>query len=129
MIYIGKIEKDNFRMITEKIVTDEVVLTNRQIEHIKERHQNDVINYFKYLKDIVEKPDYIIKDAHPNTAFIIKQFKDEGKYFQLILRLCSELENIDYKNSIITFLKISQRKYNQYIRNKEIVWKNIDKEE
>ena len=30
---------------------------------------------------------------------------------------------------IITFLKISEKKYNQYLRNKEIVWRKVDKKE
>ena len=32
-------------------------------------------------------------------------------------------DNKNYKNSIITFLKVGKKKYNQYLKNKEIVWK------
>ena len=108
-------------MITKDITTEEVILTDRQVEHIKQRHPKDYENYFKYIKSIIEEPDYIIRDLKPNTGFLIKQFIREGKSFQLILRLHTSNDKEEYKNSIITFLKISQKKFKQYVRNKEIV--------
>lgn len=129
MHYIGRIDKEKFKLITNDITTDIVVLTNKQIEHIKERHPNDYEQYFRYFKEIVENPDYIIRDSHPNTAFILKEIIKENKKFQLILRLHTGQDKKDYKNSIITFLKVSEKKYNQYLRNKEILWKKLDENE
>lgn len=127
--YIGKIDKNKFKDITDDITTDEVILTDKQVEHIKERHPNDYEQYFKYLKDIVENPDYIIRDTKPNTGFLLKEFTEDDKRFQLILRLHTSDDNKEYKNSIITFLKVSEKKYKQYLRNKEIIWKKLDKNE
>lgn len=127
--YIGKIDKARFKNITEDITTDEVILTDRQVEHIKERHPNDYEQYFKYIKDIVENPDYIVRDTKPNTGFLLKEFTEDDKRFQLILRLHTSDDNKEYKNSIITFLKVSEKKYKQYLRNKEIIWKKLDKDE
>lgn len=127
--YIGRIDREKFKEITEDITTDEVILTNKQVEHIKERHPNDYEQYFKYFKEIVENPDYIIRDTKPNTGFLLKEFVEENKRFQLILRLHTTNDNKEYKNSIITFLKVGEKKYNQYLRNKEIVWKKLDKDE
>lgn len=123
MQYIGKINRELFVKISNNIITDDVVLTDRQLEHIKERHPNDFEQYFKHIKDIVEKPDYIIRDAKPNTGFLLKEFLKEDKRFQLILRLHTSEDDRSYKNSIITFLKVGKKKYNQYLRNKEIIWK------
>lgn len=127
--YIGRIDREKFKEITRDITTDEVILTNKQVEHIKERHPNDYEQYFKYFKEIVENPDYIIRDAKPNTGFLLKEFVEENKRFQLILRLHTTNDNKEYRNSIITFLKVGEKKYNQYLRNKEIVWKKLDKDE
>lgn len=69
MQYIGKIEKEKFKLISKDITTEEVVITDKQIEHIKERHPNDYERYFCYIKEIIENPDYIIKDVKPNTGF------------------------------------------------------------
>ena len=106
-----------------------MILTDKQVEHIKERHPNDYELYFKFIKEIVENPDYIIRDNKPNTGFLLKTFLKEDKRFQLILRLHTSDDIKEYKNSIITFLKINRKKYNQYLRNKEIVWKRLDKNE
>lgn len=127
--YIGKIDKEKYRLITEDITTDEVILTDKQVEHIKTRHPNDYEQYFKYIKEIVENPDYIIRDTKPNTGFLLKEFNKDNKSFQLILRLHTSNDNKEYKNSIITFLKVGEKKYKQYLRNKEIVWKKLDKNE
>lgn len=129
MQYIGKIDRKKFVEISKDISVDDVILTEKQIEHIKERHPNDYELYFKYIKEIVEEPDYIIRDTKPNTGFLLKEFVKEDKKFQLILRLHTNEDVLGHKNSIITFLKINSKKYNQYLRNKEIVWRRVDKNE
>lgn len=129
MQYIGKIDKNKYKLITEYITTEEVILTDRQIEHIKERHPNNYEQYCKYIKAIIEDPDYIIRDDRPNTGFLLKEFVEDNKRFQLILRLNTSNDNKEYKNSIITFFKVSEKKYKQYLRNKKIVWKKLDKSE
>ena len=129
MQYIGRIDRRKFIEISKDISVEDVILTEKQIEHIKERHPNDYELYFKYIKEIVEDPDYIIRDTKPNTGFLLKEFVKEDKRFQLILRLHTNEDVLGYKNSIITFLKINSKKYNQYLRNKEIVWRRVDKNE
>ena len=129
MQYIGKIDRSKFAEISGDILVEEVILTDKQIEHIKERHPNDYERYYIYMKEIVENPDYILRDIKPNTGFLLKEFVEEDKRFQLILRLHTSEDFKEYKNSIITFLKINKKKYNQYLRNKEIVWKKLDKHE
>ena len=123
MEYIGKIDLNKFKVISKDIDTEDVILTDKQIEHIKYRHPNDYEQYFKYIKKIVENPDYIIRDTKPNTGFLLKEFIEQDKRFQLILRLHTSQDKKEYKNSIITFLKIGKKKYEQYLRNKEILWK------
>lgn len=38
---VGKIDKNIYKCITTDIVTDEVIITDERIQHIKERHPND----------------------------------------------------------------------------------------
>ena len=59
----------------------------------------------------------------PNTAFVLKSVKDQGSNIQLILRLKTSDYPEGYKNSIITFLKIDQKKWEKYLRNKKILFK------
>lgn len=93
MQYIGKIDKEKYKLITEDITTEDVILTDKQVEHIKERHPKDYEQYFKYISEIVENPDYIIRDTKPNTGFLLKEFLDKNKRFQLILRLHTRGDN------------------------------------
>ena len=129
MQYIGKIDKEKFKNITDDITTEDVVLTEKQVDHIKERHPNDYEKYFKYFSQIIENPDYIIRDTMRNTGILLKEIVEKDERFQLILRLHTNEDNPEYKNSIITFFKLSKKKYNQYLRNKEIVWKRLDNNE
>ena len=87
MHIIGKIDIEIYRCVTADIQTSDVIITQQQIEHIQERHPNDYERYFKYVNEILESPDYILEANKPNTAFILKHICDNGKNYQLILRL------------------------------------------
>ena len=122
MHVIGKIDREIYRCISGNIVTDEVINTDVQIKHIKERHPNDYEQFSKYFAEIIAEPDYILEANRPNTAFVLKKIEIEKMHFQLILRLKTSSDPQNYKNSIITFLKIDQRKWEKYLRNKKILY-------
>ena len=120
---IGKIDKSIYKCVTDNIVTDEVIITNNQIRHIKERHPNDYERFSGYFSQIVESPDYIIKANKPNTALILKEIKSNGEVFKTVLRLVTSKDDPTYKNSIITFMKIDNKEWNRLLRNKTILYK------
>lgn len=121
---IGKIDREIYKCITEDIVTDEVIITNERIKHIKERHPNDYERYYEYLKEIVEHPNYIVEANKPNTALILKEIiESEEKQFKTILRLRTSTDNPSFKNSIITFMKVNEKEWSRLIRNKKILYK------
>lgn len=129
MEYIANLDRKKFKAITNNIDTEEVILTNNQMQHIKERHPNDYESYYMYIKEIIEKPDYIMKDKYPDTAILLKEIEQTDKKFYLVLRLHTNKDKIGYKNSIITFWKIGKSKYGQYLRTKQIVYKSLDIDE
>ena len=121
---VGKIDKNIYSCITDDIVTDEVIITDERIQHIKDRHPDDYERYYSYLKVIVEQPDYIIETNKPKTALILKEITgSENEQFKTVLRLTTSTDNPDYKNSIITFMKINNKEWNRLIRNKTILYK------
>lgn len=122
--YIGKIDRNIYKCVTEDIKTDEVIITNNQIQHIKDRHPNDYERYFKYAEEIISAPDYILEANKPNTAFILKHITDSGKNYEMILRLKTSKDPDEYKNSIITFLKVEEKRYRRYLRTKKILYKS-----
>lgn len=120
---IGKIDRNIYKCITDDIVTDEVIITDRQIQHIKDRHHNNYERFSKYFFEIVAAPDYIIKANRPKTALILKEIKDDGEIFKAVLRLATSTDEIGYKNSIITFMKIDLKEWRRLLKNKEILYK------
>ena len=123
MQYIGKINIEIYKVITEDIATDEVIITEERIAHIKERHPNDYEKYSKYIAEILEHPDYILESDKPKTAFVLKEIVENSKTFKLILRLKTSADPENYKNSVITFMKINQTEYKRLIKNKKVLYK------
>ena len=122
--FIGRLDKDIYKCVTDDIVTDEVVITAKQIEHIQERHLNAFDKYEQYLEEIVRNPDYIIESPKPNTAIVLKEIiTDDDKRFKTIVRLITSTDDPAYKNSIITFMRISEKDWNRILRNKNILYK------
>ena len=131
MQYIGKIKIELFKEISKNIITNEVVLTDKQREHIKERHPEILKKYEKYFTEIIEKPDYILKDnARENTALLLKTIKEVNKKDEnvgnvnLVLRLAVEGEDKNNKNSIITCIPIGKNRLKSYKNNGKIVYKS-----
>lgn len=123
MYIVGKIDRNIYKCITDDIVTEDVIITDERISHIKERHPNDYERYYKYMREVIEKPDFIISGNKPNTALILKEFSYGDEQFKTILRLITSFDNTNFKNSIITFMKINNREWKRLLRNKEILYK------
>lgn len=119
---IGKLNKEIYKCISGDIMTDEVIITDERIEHIENRHPGDYERYFGYMKDIVEHPQYILYDSVPRTAVILQEFFDGKEHFRLVMKIAVTAE-VSKKNSIITFMKISKKKYKKYLRNKKVLYK------
>ena len=136
MQYIGKINVELYKEISQEITTDEVILTDKQREHIEQRHPEVLEKFEKYLTEIVEKPDYILKDnARENTALLLKTIKFTNRSEEivgsvnLVLRLAVEGDNIDNKNSIITCIPIGDSRLQSYKNNGKIIYENLYKNE
>ena len=117
--YIGKIDKEIYKCVTEDIVTEEVIITDERIAHIKENHPNDYEMYCRFLTESVEKPDYIIEANKPHS----ESFEQNNLQFKMILRLVTPKDNPNFKNSIITFMKINDFEWRRLINNKKILYK------
>lgn len=121
--YVTRLDVEKYRCVSGSITTDEVIITDERIQHIKDHHPNDFERYERYLVKIIEEPDYILKSDLPHTAFLLKEIVDADERFQLILRLKVTGDPEGYKNSVITFLKISEKKWKKYLRNKNVLYK------
>ncbi len=120
---VGKIDRDIYKCITKDIVTDEVIITDERIEHIKERHPNDYERFYSYIPEIISNPDYIIEANKPNTAVVLKEIEERGEKFKLVLRIKVQGDPEEYKNSIMTFWHIGETTWRKTLKNKTILYK------
>ena len=131
-----KLDRKIYSCVTNSISTDDVIVTNERIDHVVNRHPE--INrdeVFEMMKDAVEKPDVIIQDSHKDhendTAVVMKRIGEKKLHngsrldanMRLILRLSTTGNGNDQKNSVITAVLISSKKWNKYMRNKKILYK------
>lgn len=123
--FVCKLDKELYKVVTEDIRTDEVIITDERIQHIQERHPDDYERFSTYLAEIIQSPDYIIRDPRPQTGMLLKEITvgETGEHFRIALRLAASQDPAHYKNSIITFLKIRQKEWERLIHNKEILYK------
>ena len=125
MNFVCKLDRKLYSVISDDIQTDEVIITEERIRHVQERHPDDYERFSSYLVDIIQRPDYIIRDERPNTGLVLKEIAvgDQEEHFRIALRLVTSKDPQHYKNSIITFLKIRQKEWERLIRNKEILYR------
>ena len=130
MQYIGKLDKEKLGSYKERIITNEVILTEERIKHIKEHHPGDYEKYGIYISEIIKEPDYILEDnKNIDTLLYMKNIVNNKINIQIVIRLNTNKTEIYKKNSILTLWKIKNSTYNQLIRNRKVIWKKLDKEE
>lgn len=66
-----------------------------------------------------------IRDKHPNTGLVIKSIPCGMDNMLLVLRISTAADREGYKNSLITSWKISEKRLNNYMRNKEVIYKKV----
>lgn len=124
MLYIGKLDIEIYKCVTADIQTDEVIITDERIQHIKERHPDDFERYCQYMREIIEKPEYIIEANKPRSALLLKTFTEGEDVFKTVLRLITADDDPEFKNSIITFMKIDDKEYKRLVKNKKVLYKS-----
>lgn len=55
------------------------------------------------MVEVVQSPNYIIKANKPNTGTVLKETFDDGKKFQLVLRIAASVDTPKLKNLVIKF--------------------------
>lgn len=81
---IAKLDVQRYSCVAEHIRSSDVILTEKQKEHIIERRGKEFYDkYSPYFKEIIENPDYIFKDKKfENTAIASKTISLNSKKYQ-----------------------------------------------
>ena len=120
---LGKLNLEIYSCITTDFITDEVIITEEQLSHIREKHPEAYQDTLLYVKDVLDDPDYIFKDKKENSGIVVKKIINEEEHSLLVIKIITSKDNKDYKNSVITGWKITEKRLNNYISNKNIIYK------
>lgn len=130
MQYIGKLDKEKLGKYKYIIITDEVIISEERITHIKEHHPELINNEIIYIKDVLGDPDYIFEDRkNIDTILMIKNIDKTYKDYRLVVKLNTNKNLKEKSNTIISFWKINKKKLGQFIRNEKIIFEKLDKSE
>ena len=121
--YICDLNPEIYKVAVSTITTRHVIITDKQLEHISERHPDISSTVMEQLTEIIHAPDYIIETDMPYTANILKHLEINGKGYQLVLRIRTDVDPEDFQNSVITFMSVNEKRYRQYLRNRKILYK------
>lgn len=120
---LGLLDWNIYDCISSNHITDEVIITEEQMMHIRERHPEAYIDTIHYVREVLDDPDYIFRDKRPNTGLVVKKILNDEESSLLVLKIITSDDNKDYKKSIITSWKITEKRLNNYLRNKDIIYK------
>lgn len=108
MVEYTSLGRLNIQLLTKEfgqLQTNEIIVTNERINHIKSHHPQDVELFEQYGKETVTFPDEIIKDLKKvGTVFMIKHLPKTN--LNVIARLALDSDEEGLKNSVMTFYRI-----------------------
>ena len=122
MVTIGRLNVGFYKELTGlEIISDEVVLTDDRASHIMSRRGVEFYNFcLPELAGIISDPDYVFLDKHPNSVLVAKRICEIG--INVVVRLAVEGDNPSYKNSVITVIKENNKRFEQTLRNKSLIY-------
>ena len=121
---VGRIDREIYRCIETDIATDEVIITDERIAHINEKHPGDYEVIAPFISEALTCPDYIIKDDHhEGTCIVLKHIQSGEINFQIVLRLQTSTGTAGFKNSVLSAWRISKRRWENYLKNKTILYR------
>lgn len=121
---LGKLDTQPLEKEFGKLKTDEVIVTEERIVHIKDHHPQDYEFFEKYGALAIKDPDIIIKDTgSENTVFMVKKLESTNLNVITKLILENEKEHPDYKNSVMSFYRIRNSNLRKLENKHKVLYK------
>ena len=76
--------------------------------------------FMKFFEHLIT----FFREKREHTALVCKRIVEDEKYVNLVLRIAIETDNPEYKNSIITAIGESEKRFAQRLRNNTALYKN-----
>ena len=124
---VGWLDAERYRAIADDIASGPVVITDERIAHIQFRHPGDWESFHSHIRDVIESPDFILRDNSPATAVCVLLFApdDAEKHLRLTLRLHTSEDLPGREHSVLTFQNINRKEYGRLSRSKKVVYRKV----
>lgn len=123
MQYIGKLDKEKLGKYRNKIVTDDVVLTDERKQHIYNNHPKDYKRIIENIQMAVLNPKEILEDAkNIDTVFFISKL--DRNNLNVIVKLNTTNNKTHPQNSIMTAWVIRDSNLKKLRENNKTIYKN-----
>lgn len=121
--YIGKIDKNKIGKYGEKLITQDVILTEERKLHILQNHKKDYKIIIKNIDRVILKPKEILIDAkNVDTLFFIGNL--ERHNLNVIVKLNTSNDEIHPQNSVMTAWIIRDKNLDKLRKNNKIIYKD-----
>lgn len=122
MHFVTRLDIEKYSCVTDGITTDEVIITDERTAHIEEHHPGDWEKIKPFLSVAIDDPDFILDEGSPNTGLLLKYIEAKGKRLYAVLRLHTQTDNPEYKNSVLSAWIIGRRRWEQYLNNEKVLY-------
>lgn len=123
---LGRLNINLYRCISDKIDTDHVIITDEQLDHIAGNHPEAYDETLIELKSTLQDPDYIFEDrSHRETGLVVRAIPSTDNHLFIVLRVCTNSDHGRLSNSVISGWKISRKRLENYLRNKQILYRRL----
>lgn len=128
-IKIGKLNKKLLKKIGTTLITDEVIFTFEQMNHVESKRIQLLNEVKNILPIILYNPDLIYKDwSNRNNTLVLIKSLNNGMNLNIVLKIAILNDKKHTKNSIITMIKTGNKTLNKIKRNKidNLLFENLD---
>lgn len=123
MHYIGKIDINKLGKYKDKVITDNVILTDERKLHIYQNHTKDYETIIKNIDRVVLNPIEILEDRkNKDTLFFIGNLKENN--LNVIVKLNTTNNKDHPQNSVMTAWIIRDSNLKKLREMNETIYKN-----
>ncbi|MBQ9497440.1 MAG: hypothetical protein IKO05_10435 [Selenomonadaceae bacterium] len=123
MQFVCKLDRELYSVVTKDIASDDVIITDERIQHIKEHHPGDFECFAEFFPETINDPDYILEGNTERTFLLLKEILQKDRPVKLILRLKTFEDPVEYQNSVITFTRTDRKEWARLLKKKKILYK------
>lgn len=123
MQYIGKLNLDKLEKYREKVVTDEVILTDERKKHIYQEHFYDYKKIIEKISYVISNPEIIMEDIkNEDTIFMISKVDENNLIVVIKLNITNSPKHP--QNSVMTAWIINDINLKRLYKKNKTIYKN-----